>query len=424
MHAESPLPRLPRAGKLYLTLLLTCVVAFYALLVASLGLSAYLFVRLVLATPGFIAHQGSLGAVKLLLLLYGILLVYAYAVLRALSVKTGGSPGGIKLTRVRHPAVFALTHEVAARVQADPIDQVFLVPGDEIGVWEETALYLPPGTGTRKIVLGMAALSYLTLDELRGILAHEYAHFSHRDTFFARVIYRVSHSYSVLFNALREHGGWTRYLNPLYWVLRAFIALYPRLAARFSRLQEYRADQQAVVCYGRELYARALTTTHLEGSFFDHCAMNGAFRIAQRDGALPNVYHFVAASRREYDHDNPAGAAAALSTLLAASSRRLDSHPSLCERLDRQGVPAAARHPYPLPRPIRIAALDHLIASGATDSDTTGEPSAAEELLGAEVATLQAQLSDVYCAPFAFLAHVIKQAEGAGTTKNNVAQAS
>lgn len=424
MQADLPLPRMPRAGRVYLALLLTCVVAFYALLIASLGLSAYLFVRLVLATPGFIAHQGSLGAVKLLLLLYGILFVYAYAVLRALFVKTGGSPGGIKLTRVRHPAVFALTHEVAARVQADPIDYIFLVPGGEIGVWEETALYLPPGAGTRKIVLGMAALSSLTLDELSSILAHEYAHFSHRDTFFSRFIYRVSHSYGALFAALREYGGWTRYLNPLYWVLRAFIVLYPRLAARFSRLQEHRADRQAVVCYGRDLYARALITSHLEGSFFDHCATTGAFCIAQRDGALPNVYHFVAATRRAYDHDNPAGAATALDTILAARSRRLDSHPSLCERLDRQGVPAAARHPYPLPRPIRIAALDDLIDLEAAGGGTTGEPSAAEELFGAEIAALQAQLSDAYCAPFALLAQVIKQVEGAGTTTNTVAQAS
>ena len=69
MRQDVSLPRVPRTGALYLAVLLALVVAFYALLVVSLGLSVYLLVRLVLWTPGFLAHQRTYGALKLLLIL-------------------------------------------------------------------------------------------------------------------------------------------------------------------------------------------------------------------------------------------------------------------------------------------------------------------------------------------------------------------
>lgn len=411
MERDASLPRLPRASGAYLATLLALVVVFYALLVASLVLSAYLLLRLILWTPVFLAQEHTLGALKLLVILYAALCVYAYAVFRGLSVKSGGDPGGIKLTRVRHPDAFALVHEVAARLQADPIDEIYVVPGTDIGVWEETALYLPPGTGKRKIILGMAALASLTPGELRGILAHEYAHFSHRDTFFSRFIYRADSSCGTLLAELRRHGGWVRYLNPLYWVLLLFSALYPRLAARFSRIREIHADRRAVEAYGRDLFARALITIHLEGSFFGQVGADGAIRTASCGGTLPNVYHFVAAARREYDRENPGGAVGVLSRQLAETSRRLDSHPSLRERLDAQNVPEEMRHPYPLPHLITTPALDAL--AGAEVSVASHEPSAAEALFGEEALTLQAELTTLYSVPFMILAHVLREAQGA-----------
>jgi len=408
MQNDTPLPRLPRTGPLYLATLLVLVAAFYALLLASLGLSAYLLVRLLLWTPWVLAHQRTYGGLKLLFTLYAAVGVYIYAVLRGLSVKTGGEPGGVKLTRVRHPAAFALVEEVAARVQADPIDAIYLVPESRIGVWEETALYLPPGAGKRKIVLGMAALSVLTLDELRAILAHEYAHFSHRDTFFSRFIYRVDASCGTLLAQVREHGGWVRYLNPLYWILSMFALVYPRLAARFSRVREHYADRRAAEAYGRDLFGRSLITMYLESLFFGQVGVDGVMRTTERDGVLPNVYHFVAAARRDYERDNPVGAAAVLAAGLASMSHRLDAHPSLRERLDAQGLPETARHPSPLPRPVSVPALDAL----AGQDLPSGEPSAAETLFGPDAPALQAALTERYNAPYALLVQVLRHVRG------------
>jgi Zn-dependent protease with chaperone function len=409
METDTSLPPLPRASGLYLAVLLVLVAVFYVILVASLGLAAYLFVRLVLWTPGLLAQQQSLGAVKLLLILYAAILVYGYAVVKSLRVKTGGDPAGIRLNRTQYPGAFALVDEVAARVQADPIHEIFLVPDTEVGVWEETALYLPPGSGKRKIVLGMGALSFLTLDELRSVLAHEYAHFSHRDTFFGRFIYRVTHSTAILLHELRRHGGWVRYLNPMYWALRLFATLYPRLSARFSRIREYYADRCAVEGYGRDLFARSLITVSLESSFFGEAGSSGALTLGAEGHGFKNVYHFVGAARREFDREAPDGAEQVLSAMLVEPSHRLDSHPSLRERLDAQGVPDALRHPYPLPQPITTPDLDILAPSDT--SAASDEPSAAQALLGADTPVLQARLSEVYGAPYVMLGHLLRQAQ-------------
>lgn len=415
MERDTALPRLPRAGGLYLSTLLALVAAFYLVLVASLGLSAVLLVRLVAWTPGFVAREHTLGALRLLVILYVLLGVYAYATLRGLFTRAGGAPGGITLTRVRHPAVFALADEVAARVAADPIDEAYLLPGAEIGVWEETALYLPPGTGKRKIVLGMAALSSLTPDALRSVLAHEYAHFSHRDTFYARFIYRAAAGCDALLAALGEHGGWVRYINPLYWAFRLFAAVYPRLAARFSRIRELHADRAAAHAYGRDAFARALIATSLDSSFFAQAGADGVMRAAGRDATLPNVYHFVAAARREYERENPAGTAAVLSTMLAVPAGRLDTHPALRERLDARGVPEGDRRPPPPPRPVAVLSLDALVSDAAEAA--RGVPSAAEALFGADASALQARLTTLYSAPYAVVARVLRAArEGEGET--------
>lgn len=419
--AQAALPPLPRVRGLYLTVLLSMVVAFYLLLVACFGLTIYALVRLVLWTPDFLAHQQSLGAFKLLLLLYGAVVVFGYAIVKGLLTRIGADPVGLRLERTRHPMAFALVDEVAARVQADPIHEIILTPGTDLAVWEETALYLPPGAGKRKIVLGMGALSYLTLDDFRCILAHEYAHFSHGDTFYGRFIYQVVNSARALLEELHHHGGKVQYLNPLYWILRLFAALFTHLAAAFSRLREHYADRRAVESYGRELFARALIAMHLEGSFFGQVSLGHLIDGATEGQGIANVYQAVAGTRRALGDEQAANVTEVLDEMLAATTGRLDTHPSLCQRLDAQGVPAEARHPYPLPRPVAASdpplagiALDMAAGSAtetARDVSPADEPCAAEALFGVEALALQRALTDFYRLKYAVLIQLARQAQ-------------
>ncbi len=403
------LPPLPKTSSAYLGVLLVMVVGFYVLLLVSLVAVGFALYELVMWTPTYFSHVRGGGAIKLLFLIYAAVCVFGWALIKGFLAKVGGDPFGIKANRRDHPKVFDLTNEVAQRVQADPIHEIFLTPEDDLGVWEEAALYLPPGMGKRKIVLGMGALNYLTIDQLRSILAHEYGHFSNRDTFFSRFIYRVSNSYDAL---MRQLGGDRIHLfNPLYWVLRAYVWIYERIAASFSRNREYHADRFAVEGYGQELYAQALVAAHVEGSFFSHVGLRQVVNLAAEGKAFKNLYHFVGVSRKMYEKDNPESLPKVLSDMLAQKSGAFDSHPSLSERLQAQGISPAAVQASPTPRVVADAELDKGMEADALTLVRNGAPSAAEDLFGENLPNIQAELSEMVSGKYIYLIEMMRRAQ-------------
>ncbi len=408
------LPPLPATRGAYLATLLMMVIGFYALLLTSLALTGYALYRLVLWTPAFLSEVHGAGALKVLLIAYAAVGVFGWAILKGMLARVGGDPPGKKLDREHHPRVFALVDEVAARVQADPIHEVFLTAEDEVGVWEEAALYLPPGLSKRKIVLGMGALSYLTLDQLRSILAHEYGHFSHRDTYFSRFIYRVMSSYAAVLRELRDKSGKIQYLNPLYWALKGYTLLYELIAAKFSRAREYHADRFAVESYGRDEFAGVLVAAHVEGAFFSQVGIRRVVSLATEGKGFKNLYHYVGTTRQQFDRDNPNGTAEALGAMLAARTGAFHSHPSLRDRLERQGVRADRTLLPPPPRPLPNPDLDAGAGAdgdGPRDAQTTPRPSAAEDLFGDDALALQRELSELCGARYVYMIEAARRAQ-------------
>jgi Zn-dependent protease with chaperone function len=68
----------------------------------------------------------------------------------------------------------------------------------------------------RVLLLGLATLHGLTITELKAILAHEYAHFSHRDTHYARFIHQVTLSIVQALGGMASAGGYLNYVNPFF----------------------------------------------------------------------------------------------------------------------------------------------------------------------------------------------------------------
>jgi len=387
---SAALPPIRKPSKLYLGVLLCLVILFYLLLAAALLATAYAFYRLILFVPNYLQHVRGGGAIKLLIAAFIGIIVFGAAILRGILVKIGGDPFGIKLSRDEHPEVFALSDEVAAKVSASPIDDVFLTPEDDLGVWEEAALYKPPGLGKRKIVRGMAALNYLTLEQLRCILAHEYGHFSNRDTFFGRFIHRVRGSYGALLTELS--GSKIQYLNPLYWIIRLYFFIYDLISSSFSRRQEFAADRFAVEAYGGPVFRHGLVAAHLEGIFFNQVGMRQAFELAKEGKAFDNVYRFVSAAREDLEKNRLSEKQAALEKLLAHKTGARDSHPCLKDRLEAQGEPASFDALAPPPRAVADP--------GPARETLPGEPSAAEALFGKQAGALQSELSRMLAAKF------------------------
>ena len=390
------LPPLPKSSGLYLALLAVMALGFYALLIALVAGTALLLVLLALATPRIVMH--SPYSIRFLILIYAALGAFGLAVLKAVFVRVGEDPPGMQADLLAHRKLFDLADEVARKVGAPRLNAIYLTPGDDLGVWEEAAIWMPPGMGRRKLVVGIALLNSLTMDQLRCALAHEYAHFSNHDTYLTRFINRIGVTYSEMVTQLQEQGSGLTIALPVCLLLRAYLWIYFRIAAAFSRNAEYRADRCGIEAYGREPYLQALIAAHLEGDYLANAGFEAVLDAVAKRQSVANAYHLIGANRRLWAQQNPEAFRRVWFALFAQKTSAFDSHPSLAERLKAQGVLPIQAAPTPLPRLASTPMLDEMVAPELLPVLKQGEPSAAETLLGQEAFSLQSSFSNLLVA--------------------------
>jgi Zn-dependent protease with chaperone function len=153
--------------------------------------------------------------VKLVVLVVVMGLGGAWAVIKGLFTAPSSGSFGLPKTPEQCPRLYQALAEVAGRVDTNPVDEVYIAPGSGIGVHQEgRGPFGVFGVKRRVLTLGLSTLHFLTQGELKSILAHEYAHFSHADTFYNRFIYQVTLSIETALGGLGASGGALNYVNP------------------------------------------------------------------------------------------------------------------------------------------------------------------------------------------------------------------
>ena len=273
-------------ARLYMLALIGGIVLFYlsvpfvaAGLVAATGAA----LLLVLQLPRVPA--------KLLALIAVVGLGMAWAVIRSIFASHGRSHFGLPTTDAEAPRLFAALRDVAVKTMSRPIDNVFLTPGSDIGVYQDgRGPFGMFGVKRRVLSLGLATIEALTIDEFKSILAHEYAHFSHRDTFYSRFIQQVAISISTALGGMSAAGGSLNSVNPFYWFFWLYYHAYSLLSCGFSRSREFLADRMAVGLYGRSTFESALTKVAVEGTLFEATMYPAVANLLMEGKALENIY--------------------------------------------------------------------------------------------------------------------------------------
>jgi Zn-dependent protease with chaperone function len=261
------------------------------------------------------------------------------AVFRAMFARLGGDNSGILKDAVDCPRLYQALEEVARRVDTEPIADVYIVPGASIGVHQEgRGPFGVLGVKRRVLTLGLSTLHFLTVSELKSILAHEYAHFSHADTFWIRFIHQVTASIAIATRGMLETGGWLTFLNPFYWFFYLYQKSYALLSSGFSRSREFLADRMACTLYGSDVFASALEKVCTDGLLFER-TIYGNIRDRLDDGkAYVNMY--VAFRKFREDKEGALARDQQYKKLLREQESLFDSHPTLADR-----VKAAAELP-------------------------------------------------------------------------------
>lgn len=134
------------------------------------------------------------------------------------------------------------------------------------------------GIAKRRILaIGLPLLSRLTVDEFRAILAHEFAHFTGRDTLYSSVVSPVYVGTITACEEMKstfsdESEGSIFMSIPLmlpYAMLRIYLSLFKIIDGAISRSRETRADLMATHMCGQAVFGTALRTVVREGIGFE-----------------------------------------------------------------------------------------------------------------------------------------------------------
>jgi Zn-dependent protease with chaperone function len=256
-----------------------------------------------------------------------------WAVVKALFAGFGGDSFGIVKTRLDCPRLHEVLAEVAGRLDTESVDQVYVAPGSTIGVYQQGrgpfGLF---GPRRRVLILGLSTVHFLTVSELKSILAHEYAHFSHQDTFWSRFIYQVSLSVRTAMDGMAAAGGWVTYVNPFYWFFYLYHKAYALLSSGFSRSREFLADRMACSLYGADVFAAALEKVCTDGTLFQMTVYKNIADLLKRKKAFVNMY--LAFRRYRNERLNGKERDKLYRDLLNRKASLFDSHPTFKERID------------------------------------------------------------------------------------------
>jgi Zn-dependent protease with chaperone function len=248
---------------------------------------------LVLAVAGSILYGFLMIGripIKLALIVAVAAVVTVYKMVRSLFVKIESEDPGRALKPEEAPGLWAMTREVAQAVGTRPIDEIRVTPGCDLAVYEKGGFREKLQDRAKRIlILGVGALNEMRQNAFRAVLAHEYGHFSHRDTAGGDVALRVEQDMTKFAYAMAL-AGQAVWWNIAFQFLRVYHFIFRRITHGATRLQEILADRVAVRNYGAESFEEGLRHVIRREVEFNSVASKEIEEAAQSRRDLKNLY--------------------------------------------------------------------------------------------------------------------------------------
>ena len=188
--------------------------------------------------------------IKLVAILCICAIVTVYKMIRSLFIKVDSEDPGRSLKFIEAPGLWELTRKVAKAVGTRPVDEIRVTPGTDLAVYEKGSYReRSQDRAQRILILGVGTLNDFSQNGFRAVLAHEYGHFSHRDTAGGDVALRVNAD-MMKFGYAMAWSGQAVWWNIAFQFLRVYHFIFRRISHGATRLQEVLADRVAAAKYG------------------------------------------------------------------------------------------------------------------------------------------------------------------------------
>ena len=345
---------------------------FYKTVITFAGLYYYISIPvvifLVIAVAGSVTYgfmrMGSIPIKLALLLAFGAI-VTVFQMIRSLFIKQKEEDPGRSLRVDEAPGLWALTREVAENVRTRPIDEIRVTPGTDLAVYERGSFrQRRQDEAQRILILGVGVLNGFSQNAFRAVLAHEYGHFTHRDTAGGDVALRVNKDMMKFARAMAKSGQ-AVWWNIAFQFLRVYHFLFRRISHGATRLQEVMADRVAVHIYGAKAFKEGLGHVVRRAIEFDHLASREIDQAVAARRVVQNLYELPEAASDEVVRTIEAEVSKAINRQTTED----DTHPSpvrrfsLATRIISRNEPPAAGMVWELfaNRQTLTAEMSHLI---------------------------------------------------------------
>jgi len=322
--------RMPKPSLFLVILSLLSVPTTYAVMILSafitLGLSMWLFL-VVLELP-------MIPVIVLLAVGIAPLICFGVAIraLWSMFISKPHFQPAVKINIQSCPNLKRIIYDVASKVKTKKPDAVILHA-------EPTFFVLQGKMGTfdgivrgRVLAIGLPLLRELETLEFQSILAHEFAHFSGRDTMYSAYVVPV---YRAIGSSVYDLEGVSKESSSILMKLVNLLLLTPRLFlgvfanyfatidSMLSRSRELRADWISATIYGSQNFSSALTKVVQIGSHFgehvDDIALDGKADFFEE---YSRVLHSSPYKLEEY-----------LNQAFAETEQDFDTHPTISTRI-------------------------------------------------------------------------------------------
>jgi Zn-dependent protease with chaperone function len=303
----------------------------YKALIHTGGIYYYLslpiiLLLIVLFTIGILYLFLAMGHIPIQLMLFLIIgsATTIYSMVKSLLVKVTYTDPGRELANEEAPGLYALTEEVAKVMGTRPIDEIRITHGTDLAVYERgSRSEKQHDKATRILILGTGILKDFKKNDFKAVLAHEYGHFSHRDTAGGEIALRVQNDMNKYIYALYMARQATRW-NIAFHFLRLYSFIFRRISHGSTRLQEILADRVAARTFGIKAFENGLTYVIRREIEYTNCTNIEILSAVNSKRPLNNLYELTVESESLITDE--------LSKAICRKTSENDTHPSPIDR--------------------------------------------------------------------------------------------
>ena len=265
--------------------------------------------------------------VKIVLVLGFVGVVSIFYMIKSLVTRVKLEDPGRVLTEDEAPALWSLVRDVANTIQTQPVTEIRITHGTELAVYERGSFRAKMSEKAERIlIIGTAVLKDFDQNAFRAVLAHEYGHFSNRDTAGGDIAHRVNNDIVRVAESMIASGTATFY-NLGFQFLRLFHFLFRRITHGASRLQEVLADRVAAYHFGADAFREGLRHVIRRELEFSHVADKEVSAALDASRPISNLYELSV-----HDDATKGAIEVEFDRALEQSTSDDDTHPSPRDR--------------------------------------------------------------------------------------------